>query len=271
MSPRRKVPAPPAGQMRLNRFLSLAGFTSRRKADEMISDGLVSVNGRVVLDLGHKIDPDRDSVYVHGRQISVVREFVYVLLNKPKDAITTMSDERGRRTVMDYVRMKERVYPVGRLDRNTTGVLLLTNDGDLANQLMHPRHEFQKAYKATLDRVLTPEHARMLSEGIRLPEGRTRPADVVMIPGGKNKVVGVVIHEGKNRQIHRMFESLGYSVEKLDRVAYAGLTYEGIPRGRWRLLTVREVDHLKHLLQEERRPGGRGEQCPAGELVISSP
>ncbi len=255
---KRTVPGQPDGRMRLNRFLSVAGFASRRKADEMIRDGLVSVNGRVVLDMGHKVDPDADSVFVHGRQITVVRECVYVLLNKPKDAITTMSDERGRRTVMDYVRVKERIYPVGRLDRNTTGVLLLTNDGDLANHLMHPRREFTKAYKATLDRPLSPEHARMLSEGIRLPDGKTRPAEVVMIPGGKNRVVGIVIHEGKNRQIHRMFEVLGYTVEKLDRVAYAGLTYEGVPRGRWRSLTHREVEYLKKLVvQGEQQEGGK--------------
>jgi 23S rRNA pseudouridine2605 synthase len=230
----------------------MAGFTSRRKADELIREGAISVNGIVVLDLGHKIAPGKDVVFVHGRQISVVREFVYVLFNKPKDAITTVSDERGRKTVMDYVRLKERVYPVGRLDRNTTGVLLLTNDGDFAHRVMHPRHEFHKAYKATLDRVLSSEHARKLAEGLRLPDGKTRPAEVVAIPGGKNKIIGIVIHEGKNRQIHRMFEALGYVVEKLDRVAYAGLTYDGVPRGRWRFLTVREVNYLKQLVVEEK-------------------
>jgi 23S rRNA pseudouridine2605 synthase len=231
----------------LNKFLSMAGFTSRRKADELIRDGSITVNGEVVLDLGHKIDPQKDIVFVHGRQISLVRDYVYLLFNKPKDTITTMSDERGRKTVLDYVHVKERVFPIGRLDRNTTGVLLLTNDGDFANRLMHPRHEIEKAYKATLDRPLSPEHAEILSSGIRLSEGKTKPAEVHYIARGKNKIIGIVIREGRNRQIHRMFEALGYVIEKLDRVAYGNLTYEGVPRGAWRYLIAKEVKKLKQL------------------------
>ncbi len=233
--------------VRLNKFLSMAGYTSRRKADELLRDGLISVNGKVVLDLGHKIDPDKDQVFVHGRQITLVRDFVYILLNKPKDAITTMKDEKGRTTVMDYVRVKERVFPVGRLDRNTTGVLLLTNDGDLAQLLMHPRHELQKAYKATLNQPLLPEHAKVLSKGIRLSDGKTQPAQIHYVPGGKDKVIGIIIREGRNRQVHRMFEALGYAIDKLDRVGYGDLTYEGVPRGSWRYLTPGEVRRLKSL------------------------
>ena len=231
----------------------MAGFTSRRKADAMILDGLLTVNGNVVLDLGHKIDPRKDVVFAQGRQVSIVRESVYILLNKPKDTITTMSDERGRSTVVDYVRSKQRVYPIGRLDRNTTGVLLLTNDGDLANLLMHPRCEFPKAYKATLDKPLAAEHAAKLEAGIRLSDGKTRPAEIVKIQGGKNKVIGIVIHEGKNRQVHRMFEALGYTVEKLDRVGYGNLTYDGVPRGKWRYLTTREVDTLRNVAGRDKR------------------
>ncbi len=234
--------------VRLNKFLSMAGVASRRKADEMIASGEVSVNGETVIDLGVKIDPERDKVFANGRQVAIVRDSVYILLNKPKDAITTVRDEKGRTTVMDYVRLNVRVYPVGRLDRNTTGVLLLTNDGEFANGLMHPRKEIEKVYKAGIDKPITHDHARQLAEGVRLDDGKTGPAEVIIHPSGKGKVVELRIHEGKNRQVHRMFEALGYAVEKLDRLAYAGLTYEGLPRGRWRFLTVGEVRRLKGMV-----------------------
>ncbi len=223
----------------------MMGIASRRKADEMIANGEVSVNGVAVANLGVTIDPENDRVFVHGREVARIHDMVYILLNKPKDAITTTKDERGRRTVMDYVRVPGRVYPVGRLDRNTTGVLLLTNDGELANLLMHPKREIRKSYIATLSSPLTHEHARELARGVRLSDGFTGPAEVHVVPGGKRRIIGLVIHEGRNRQVHRMFEALGYEVEKLDRVAYADLTYEGVPRGRWRYLTVREVAELK--------------------------
>jgi 23S rRNA pseudouridine2605 synthase len=237
-----------SGPVRLNKYLSMAGITSRRKADEMIQNGEVSVNGETVIDLGVKIDPAIDKVFVNGRQVAIVRDSVTILLNKPKDAITTVKDEKGRTTVMDYVRLNVRVYPVGRLDRNTTGVLLLTNDGELANALMHPRKMIKKIYKATLDQPLTHEHAQKLADGIRLADGKTSPAEVLIYPAGKRRVVGLVIHEGKNRQVHRMFEALGYGVEKLDRLAYADLTYDGVPRGRWRFLTVAEVRRLASMV-----------------------
>jgi len=234
-----------APTVRLNKYLSMAGIASRRKADEMIQEGKVSVNGVVVKSLGVKIDPSRDKVFVNEKELVILDEPVYIVLNKPKDCITTAKDERGRTTIFDYVKVKERVYPIGRLDRNTTGVLLLTNDGEFANGLMHPKHKVSKAYKVTLDKAMAPHDAAKLAEGIRLSDGKTSPAEIMSVRGGKNKVVGIIIHEGRNRQIHRMFEALKYRVEKLDRVAYADVTYEGLPRGRFRHLTKGEVDNLK--------------------------
>ncbi len=233
--------------MRLNKFLATAGLTSRRKADELMEEGRVKVNGVVVASLGVRVDPAKDKVFVDGKQVVILDDMVYILFNKPHDCITTASDERGRATVMDYVKVRERVFPVGRLDRHTTGVLLLTNDGEFANRLMHPSHEVKKAYQVTLDQPLTAEHVAKLSAGIRLSDGKTKPAEILLLQGGKNKVVGVVIHEGRNRQVHRMFEALGYHVAKLDRVAYAGLTYEGLKRSAWRHLSTNEVRKLKTL------------------------
>jgi 23S rRNA pseudouridine2605 synthase len=230
--------------IRINKYLANAGVASRRKVDEMVQEGKVRINGKVITSLGTKIDPGTDKVFVDGRQIVILDEPVYIVLNKPKDAITTASDERGRSTVMDYIRIKHRVYPVGRLDRNTTGVLLLTNDGEFANRLMHPKFEVKKAYKVTLDKALTREDADKLSHGVRLSEGMTKSAKIHFLPGEKNKVVGIIIHEGRNRQVHRMFEAFGYEVYKLDRVGYADITYEGLPRGRWRYLTKTEVRKL---------------------------
>jgi pseudouridine synthase len=248
MSPSHRRPKPtPGGEslVRLNKFLSTAGVSSRRKADELIEEGRVRVNGVVVTSLGVKIHPERDKVFVDAKQVALLDDLVYLVMNKPHDCITTASDERGRATVMDYVKVRERVFPIGRLDRHTTGVLLLTNDGEFANRLMHPSHEVKKAYQVTLDGPLTPEHAHKLAAGIRLSDGKTKPAEIVFIPGGKNRVIGVVIHEGKNRQIHRMFEALGYHVAKLDRVAYAGITYDGLKRSAWRHLSTNEVRTLK--------------------------
>ena len=236
---------PSATPVRLNKYLSDAGVCSRRKADELIAAGRVAVNGKPVVTLGVKVDPARDKIFVDGRQAVVLDEPVYLLLNKPHDCITTAKDERGRRTVMHYVRVRERVFPVGRLDRQTTGVLLLTNDGELAHALMHPRRGVEKGYEAVLDRPLAPGDAASLAAGIRLAEGVTKPADVMILKGGKEYRVGIVIREGKNRQVHRMFSGLGYEVAKLDRVSYAGITYRGLKRGEWRHLTTAEVARLR--------------------------
>lgn len=233
------------GTVRLNRFLASAGVASRRKADLLIQEGRVKVNGKVVSLMGVKIRPSRDKVYVDGKQIAILDDHVYIVFNKPKDCITTMSDERGRVTVMDYIKLKTRVFPVGRLDRNTTGVLLLTNDGEFANRLMHPRYEVKKAYKVTLDRPLTEADADRLRQGIRLGDGMTGQTEVYFLPGGRRTMVGIVIHEGRNREVRRMFEHLGYDVKKLDRVAYGDITVEGLRRGEWRHLTKRELAQLR--------------------------
>lgn len=243
----------PTELIRINRYLSMCGVSSRRKADELVEAGSVTVNGAVMTDLGTKINPRKDSVRVDGKQVVQVHDYLYLVLNKPKDTITTLSDEKGRTTVMSLVKTKQRVYPVGRLDRNTTGVLLLTNDGNFAHHLMHPKSEIPKSYQVTLETALTNEHAAQLRKGIKLEDGKTAPADVYILPGGKGKDVGIVIHEGRNRQVRRMFESLGYEVQKLDRVAYGPITKEGLKRGETRSLTRPEVRKLKQLagIQED--------------------
>jgi 23S rRNA pseudouridine2605 synthase len=233
--------------VRLNKFLADAGVTSRRKADEFISEGRVRVNNVTITELGVKVDPANDKIFVDGNQVVCLDRRVYIVFNKPKDCITTLRDERGRPTVMDYVRVRERIFPVGRLDRNTTGVLLLTNDGELAQGLMHPRFEVKKAYRITLDKPLAAEDADKLKKGIRLSDGMTKPAEIVFIPGGKNKVIGIIIHEGRNRQVHRMFEAIGYLIEKLDRVAYADITHDDLARGGWREITKAELNALRRL------------------------
>ncbi|HLF15595.1 MAG TPA: pseudouridine synthase, partial [Bacteroidota bacterium] len=230
--------------VRLNRYLSIAGVTSRRKADELIAAGRVIVNGRAVRDLGTKVNPSRDAVFLDGKQIVALDPRMYILLNKPKDTITTLSDERGRRSVRDYVAIDRRIFPVGRLDRNTTGVLILTNDGDFANALMHPRNKVQKTYLVTADRAVLPADLRRMAGGIGLPDGRTAPAEVGTVPGTKNTVVEITIHEGRNRQVHRMFEAAGYEVRRMDRVAYGPITYSSLPRGKWRHLLPAEVRAL---------------------------
>lgn len=223
----------------------MAGIASRRAADELITNGEVEVNGSVVTELGVKIHPHKDSIVVNGRSISLAQNIVYILMNKPKDFITTVNDERGRRTVLDLVNVKERVYPVGRLDRQTTGALLLTNDGELANKLMHPSSNVIKSYHVSLSKSLDAVHAQKLVSGVYLEDGKTAPAEIDIIPGTKSKEVVLHIHEGKNRQVRRMFESLGYEVDKLHRISYAGLTLHGLGRGRWRFLTPKEIKNLK--------------------------
>ncbi len=241
--------------VRLNKFLAAVGVASRRKADEMIQQGKVSVNDRVVTTLGVRIDSSSDKVFVNGQQVVHLDRPVYILFNKPKDCITTTHDERGRMTVMDYVKVKGRVFPVGRLDRNTTGVLLLTNDGDFANHLMHPSNNVRKTYAVTLDKPLLPPDKETLAKGVHLSDGVTGPADVYYAQQKKRHVIVISIHEGRNRQIHRMLEHLGYTVEKLDRVEYGGITYEGVPRGRYRPLTSREVRMLSQLALEADQSG----------------
>lgn len=235
----------PNEPIRLNKFLANAGICSRREADEFITAGVVSVNGVVVTELGTKIKRT-DEVKFHDQPVSVERK-VYVLLNKPKDCVTTSDDPQERKTVMDFVKgaCKERIYPVGRLDRNTTGVLLLTNDGDLASKLTHPKYLKKKIYHVYCDKNVTKADLDQIVQGITLDDGEIH-ADAISYASDTDKSqVGIEIHSGKNRIVRRIFESLGYRVIKLDRVYFAGLTKKGLRRGDWRYLTEQEVNMLR--------------------------
>lgn len=235
----------PNEPIRLNKFLANAGICSRREADEYITAGVVSVNGEVVTELGTKIKRT-DEVKFHDQPVSIERK-VYVLLNKPKDCVTTSDDPQERKTVMDLVKgaCKERIYPVGRLDRNTTGVLLLTNDGDLASKLTHPKFLKKKIYHVYCDKNVTKADLDKIVAGITLDDGEIH-ADAVSYASDTDKSqVGIEIHSGKNRIVRRIFESLGYRVVKLDRVYFAGLTKKGLRRGDWRYLTEKEVNILR--------------------------
>ena len=235
----------PNEPIRLNKFLANAGVCSRREADEFITAGVVSVNGEVVTELGTKIKRS-DVVKFHDEPVSIERK-VYVLLNKPKDTVTTSDDPQERRTVMDLVKgaCNERIYPVGRLDRNTTGVLLLTNDGDLASKLTHPKYLKKKIYHVHLDKNLTKADMEQIAAGIQLDDGEIHADAISYTDDFKKDDVGIEIHSGKNRIVRRIFESLGYKVMKLDRVYFAGLTKKGLRRGEWRYLTEQEVNFLR--------------------------
>lgn len=244
--PQRVGSQPEQAPVRLNKAIADAGVASRRHADELIASGRVRVNGDVVTELGRKVTIN-DIVAVDGEQISRRKHLTYVLLNKPKDVISTSSDERGRTTVFDIVRIHDRLFTVGRLDRNTTGVLLITNDGDLAHRLMHPRHEIPRAYKVKLDRDILPSHARTISGGIELDDGPTQPCEVLIDPKDRS-VVHMVIREGRNREVRRIFEAMGYEVRGLDRKQYAFLTTRGLKRGEYRHLTADEVRELRTMV-----------------------
>ena len=235
----------PNEPLRLNKFLANAGICSRREADEFIQAGVVSVNGEVVTELGTKI-LRTDVVKFHDQPVTIEKK-VYVLLNKPKDYVTTSDDPQQRKTVMDLVKnaCPERIYPVGRLDRNTTGVLLLTNDGDLASKLTHPKYLKKKIYHVYLDKNVTAHDLQQIAEGIQLEDGEIKADDVQYAHPTDKKQVGIEIHSGKNRIVRRIFESLGYRVQKLDRVQFAGLTKKNLKRGDWRYLTEEEVDRLR--------------------------
>lgn len=235
----------PNEPIRLNKFLANAGICSRREADEFITAGVVCVNGEVVTELGTKIKRT-DEVKFHDEPVSIERK-TYILLNKPKDCVTTSDDPQERKTVMDFVKgaCKERIYPVGRLDRNTTGVLLLTNDGDLASKLTHPKYLKKKIYHVYCDKNVTKADLDQIAAGVTLDDGEIH-ADAISYASETDKSqVGIEIHSGKNRIVRRIFESLGYKVIKLDRVYFAGLTKKGLRRGDWRYLTEQEVNMLR--------------------------
>ncbi|RPD49261.1 rRNA pseudouridine synthase [Hymenobacter sediminis] len=234
-------------EVRLNRYIANAGICSRREADALIAAGEIKVNGQVVTEMGYKVQPS-DTVQ-YGKTNLNREKLVYVLLNKPKDYITTTDDPEGRRTVMELVKSasKERVFPVGRLDRNTTGLLLFTNDGEVAQKLSHPSHRNKKIYQVELDKPLTEDHLRQIAEGVELEDGKAEVDDVAVVAGNPH-FVGVEIHIGRNRIVRRIFEHLGYDVVTLDRVQYAGLTKKDLPRGKWRFLTEKEVIRLKYFM-----------------------
>ena len=235
----------PNEPLRLNKYLANAGVCSRREADEFIQAGAVTVNGEVVTELGTKI-LRADEVKFKDQPVSLEKK-VYVLLNKPKDYVTTSDDPQQRKTVMDLVKgiCPERIYPVGRLDRNTTGVLLLTNDGDLASKLTHPKFLKKKVYHVFLDKPVTPQTLQQISDGIELEDGEIKADAIEYADERDQSQVGIEIHSGKNRIVRRIFESLGYRVVKLDRVQFAGLTKKNLRRGDWRYLTEQEVDMLR--------------------------
>ena len=235
--------------MRLNKFLAHSGICSRRKAVEYIKDGLVLVNGKSERNPAVFVQKT-DKVVYKGQKVRPEFNKVYYLMNKPKNLVTTVKDERGRPTVMDIIdkRVKERVYPVGRLDRATTGLLLFTNDGDLAKKLSHPSHEIKKVYHVILDKEVSENDLELIREGIQLKDGMTDVDAVDYYQERGKQEIGIELHSGKNRIIRRIFEHLGYRVEKLDRVFYAGLTKKDLPRGWIRKLTNREVIMLKHFV-----------------------
>ena len=239
-------PVEDEGLVRLNKFIANSGICSRREADTFIENGLVGVNGVRVTELGTKVDPSKDDIRFNGSRIKGEKK-VYLVMNKPKDFVTTLSDPHADRTVMDLINKglcPERVYPVGRLDKATTGVLLFTNDGDLADQLTHPKHQVRKIYHATLDKALLKEDFDKILNGIELEDGPIA-ADALSYVEGDKTQVGLEIHSGRNRIVRRMFEHLGYKVKKLDRVYFAGLTKKNLRRGAWRFLEEKEIALLK--------------------------
>ena len=240
----KETPKVDDGSIRLNKYIANAGICSSREADELIKAGVVSVNGEVVTEMGYKVQPT--DIVKYNKETLRTEEMKYVLLNKPKDFITTTDDPEDRKTVMSlvYKACRERIYPVGRLDRNTTGILLFTNDGDLAGKLTHPKFQVQKVYQVELDRNLKQSDYDQIKDGIQLEDGFIKVDEIAYV-GPDKSVVGVELHSGKNRIVRRIFESLGYEVKKLDRVIFAGLTKKDLPRGRWRFLTPLEVASLK--------------------------
>jgi|688.fasta_scaffold35959_6 23S rRNA pseudouridine2605 synthase len=237
------------GNVRLNKYISNAGICSRREADKLIGAGLVSVNGVVVTEMGYQVKPGEQVKY-NGEKLSTDKK-VYLVINKPKDVICTLDDPEGRKIVTDLIDEPglPRVYPVGRLDRNTTGILLITNDGELSQRLMHPKFQVQKIYKASLNKNFSGEHLWELTNGIELEDGPIKVDSIAMPDATDKKEVVVEIHSGRNRIIHRIFEHLGYKVERLDRVWYAGFDKRGLKRGEWRHLGDRELNNLKKLVK----------------------
>ena len=232
--------------MRLNRFLAQSGIASRRKCDELILQGKVKLNGIKVTELGVRVDETEDEILFEGAPVHLPQKFKYILLNKPAGYVTTAKDEYKRHTVVDLIPIEERIFPVGRLDYDTTGLLLLTNDGELSNQLLHPKYKFEKTYHARLDKLIKPIALHHLQHGVELDGKKTAPCKIQQIRVVDNcSLLEVIIHEGRNRQIRRMFELYDYVVDELDRIAFGPLTLTGLKRGEWRYLKPEEVDELR--------------------------
>jgi 23S rRNA pseudouridine2605 synthase len=231
--------------MPLNKFIAHCGVSSRRDAAELVKLGNVKVNNETITEPGYKVS-SKDEVKINGKKITLAKNLIYILLNKPKDYITTTDDPQNRKTVLSLIRIKDRVYPVGRLDRNTSGVLLLTNDGDLSQKLTHPSFEVKKVYHASLDRPLEKKDFEKVLKGVDLEDGPAR-VDVLAYADSKDKKqLGIEIHSGRNRIVRRIFEHLGYQVKNLDRVMFAGLTKKNVERGKWRFLSDKEIRSLKY-------------------------
>jgi 23S rRNA pseudouridine2605 synthase len=241
----KKEPDVIGADMRLNRYIALSGVCSRREADELIKSGQISINNIVVTEFGQKVSSG-DVVKFNGKVI-IPEKPIYILLNKPKNCVTTLSDPHAKFTVLDIIKnaCSERVFPVGRLDRNTTGVLLLTNDGELADQLTHPSYNKMKIYQVNLDKPLDSEHMKLILQGLELEDGFIKADDISYVSQNDKSLVGIEIHSGRNRIVRRIFEFLSYRVERLDRVYFAGLTKKGLQRGQWRFLTDKEISLLK--------------------------
>lgn len=237
---------PADGMMRLNKFIANSGVCSRREADKLIADSQIMVNGITVTEVGTKVSMD-DDVRLDGVRLMAEAK-VYLLMNKPKDFVTTLDDPTGRKTVMDLIgdACDERIYPVGRLDRATTGVLLFTNDGNLTKKLTHPSYERKKIYHVHLDRNITKDELTKVAEGFELEDGFIQADEISYVDAKDKSQVGIEIHSGKNRIVRRIFEHLGYEVQKLDRVYFAGLTKKNLPRGKFRFLTQKEINILTH-------------------------
>ncbi|WP_235921014.1 pseudouridine synthase [Foetidibacter luteolus] len=237
-------------EMPLNKYIAHSGVCGRREAAEMVKEGKVQVNGSIVYEPGYKVTAT-DKVLVKGKQVHLQKNLVYVLLNKPKDYLTTSDDPQGRKTVLELVKeaTQERIYPIGRLDRNTTGVLLLTNDGELAQKLTHPSYEIKKLYEVTLDKPLVKKDAESILTGITLEDGQIKADELGYADTKDKSVIGIQIHSGRNRIVRRIFEHLGYKVKNLDRVMFANLTKKNVERGKWRFLNEKEVRLLKYMNQ----------------------
>lgn len=236
--------------MPLNKFIAHAGVCARREAANLVREGLVVVNGNKIFEPGYKVSA-KDNITVKGKKVFLQKNLVYILLNKPKDYITTVTDPQGRKTVLDLIKKAnvERVYPVGRLDRNTTGVLLLTNDGELAQKLTHPSFQVKKVYEVKLDKPLTKADFDQILKGVALEDGIINADSLAYVDAKDKSVIGIEIHSGKNRIVRRLFEHLGYDVKNLDRVMFANLTKKNVERGKWRFLSEKEVRLLKFLNQ----------------------